>query len=154
MHKNFYLTYFNGHTEQGWFFLFFKLEWCSIFFHAIIKSIRDIYVSRIFIDFLLKDIYGSLVKNHTRTMKKKNYYLWMEIEFSYGRISVLKFYPIVILFWVEENERGKKKRKKGSKRKHAFKWWNYEIFKISCNSSVNVTANLFRMNAILELNMW
>ena len=36
----------------------------------------------------------------------------MEIEFSYGRISVLKFYPIVILFRVEENEREKKERKK------------------------------------------
>lgn len=36
----------------------------------------------------------------------------MEIEFSYGRISVLKFYPIVILFWVEENEREKKRKKK------------------------------------------
>lgn len=110
----------------------------------------------------IPNIYRLFIKGYLRFSRekphsndeKKNYYLWMEIEFSYGRISVLKFYPIVILFWVEENERGKKKRKKGSKRKHAFKWWNYEIFKISCNSSVNVTANLFHMNAILELNMW
>lgn len=65
----------------------------------------------------------------------------MEIEFSYGeRISILKFYPIVILFWVEEN--GEKKKKK--KDRNANTRSNYEIFRgISCNSSVNVTANLF-----------
>lgn len=54
-----------------WFFLFFEFEFdVQFFFHAIIKSIRKIYVPRIFIDFSLKDIYGSLVENHTRKKKK------------------------------------------------------------------------------------
>lgn len=96
------------------------------------------------------------MENHTRNdekKKKKNYYLWMEIEFSYGeRISVLKFYPIVILFWVEENGGRKKKRKKRIEAQTRVR--NYEIFRgISCNSSVNVTSNLSHTNAILELTV-
>lgn len=72
-------------------------------------NIRIPNIYRLFIKRYLRFSRG---KPHSNDEKKKNYYLWMEIEFSYGeRISILKFYPIVILFWVEENG-GKKKKKR------------------------------------------